>query len=131
MDIWILVVILLVISIVLFIMSLSMKDNSNFEGKLDEYTEQHSQELYQLKTRIAELESGRRSGNGQSMGSRTTNVALEEVNVVEDMGSISDLTKEEVIRLYSQGYTMAEISHSVSLTPATIQQIVDDYIENR
>ena len=36
-----------------------------------------------------------------------------------------------IIRLYSQGYTMHEISQEVQLNSVTIQKVIDDYIENR
>ena len=118
MQLWILVCILLVVAIVLFALSIYVKDD-NVQDQLDEFTAQQSQEFYAMKTRLAELEKAARE-------QEAVKPALE-VN----LDDVSDLTREEVIRLYSQGYTMHEISHHVALSQEIIQSIVDDYIENR
>lgn len=124
MEIWILVVALLAISIVCFVLSMYAKD-ANVDEKLDEFSVQQSQELFALKTRIAELERNRR------LEETTAVVPVEIVDEAFSLDSVSDLTKEEVIRLYSQGYTMSEISTEMALSTQAIQLIIDDYIENR
>ncbi|MCW6663513.1 helix-turn-helix domain containing protein [Aerococcaceae bacterium NML190073] len=125
MEIWILVVALLVIAILLFVLSVYAKDGETVDEKLSEFSVQQSQELLALKTRLAELEKEQRD----------TKVAVNNYdNVVEPepvVENVSDLTREEVIRLYSQGYTMSEISAEMTLTIPTIQDIIDNYIENR
>ena len=48
--------------------------------------------------------------------------------------TLNDLTEDQndaIIRMYSQGYTMQEISDSVNIEVATVQAVIDDYIENR
>ena len=55
MQLWILVCILLVVAIVLFALSIYVKDD-NVQDQLDEFTAQQSQEFYAMKTRLAELE---------------------------------------------------------------------------
>ncbi|MDO4432855.1 MAG: hypothetical protein Q4B80_06000 [Aerococcaceae bacterium] len=124
MEIWILVVALLAISIVCFVLSMYAK-NANVDEKLDEFSVQQSQELFALKTRIAELERNRR------LEETTVAAPAETVDEAFSLDSVSDLTKEEVIRLYSQGYTMSEISTEMALSTQAIQLIIDDYIENR
>lgn len=133
MEIWILVCILLVLAIIFFVMSIYAKDDS-IQAHLDEFSIQQAHEIAALKARISELETMHLEGQVAPNAVLTsTNYATEEY--VEDASisveEISDMTREEVIRLYSQGYTMSEIAHHVALRPETIQTIVDDYIENR
>ena len=124
MQLWILVCILLVVAIVLFALSIYVKDD-NVQDQLDEFTAQQSQEFYAMKTRLAELEKAARE-------QEVVKVEVPEEPALEvNLDDVSDLTREEVIRLYSQGYTMHEISHHVALSQEIIQSIVDDYIENR
>ncbi len=139
MDIWILVIALLAIAIVLLIASIYAKDDQNIENQLEEFQIQQSRELYNIKTRVAEIEQELKEpaplvyGSDQNYPNETVTdeeQLVEEVEVV-DTTEISELTKEEVIRLYSQGFTMQEIAADVALNVKTVQTIVDDYIENR
>lgn len=133
MEIWILVGILLVLAIVFFVMSIYAKDDS-IQAHLDEFSIQQAHEIAALKARIVELETVHLDAQSLTKDTvSTTRYSTDEY--VEDSSisveEISDMTREEVIRLYSQGYTMSEIAHHVALRPETIQVIVDDYIENR
>ena len=135
MQLWILVCILLVVAIVLFALSIYVKDD-NVQDQLDEFTAQQSQEFYAMKTRLAELEKAAREQEAVKVEvpGQTGNHYVEaeaEPALEVNLDDVSDLTREEVIRLYSQGYTMHEISHHVALSQEIIQSIVDDYIENR
>ncbi|WP_315271908.1 hypothetical protein [uncultured Abiotrophia sp.] len=135
MQLWILVCILLVVAIVLFALSIYVKDD-NVQDQLDEFTAQQSQEFYAMKTRLAELEKAAREQEvvKVEVPEQTGNHYVEaeaEPALEVNLDDVSDLTREEVIRLYSQGYTMHEISHHVALSQEIIQSIVDDYIENR
>lgn len=139
MDIWILVIALLAIAIVLLIASIYAKDDQNIENQLEEFQIQQSRELYNIKTRVAEIEQELKEpaplvyGNDQNYPNETVvdeEQLVEEVDMV-DTTEVSELTKEEVIRLYSQGFTMQEIAADVALNVKTVQTIVDDYIENR
>lgn len=137
MDIWILVIALLVIAIILFVMSMYSKDSGSVEEQLSEFSVQQSQELYSVKSRISELERSKRqvdpvvpaSGNYQTMPVEEQVAYPEDVEANSE--SISDMTREEVIRLYSQGYTMHEIAHEVKLNADVVQHVIDEYIENR
>lgn len=134
MEIWILVCILLALAIVFFVISIYAKDDS-IQAHLDEFSIQQAHEIAALKARIAELETVHLetqvvpSNVSMDSGVYTAETAAEGVSI--SVEEISDMTREEVIRLYSQGYTMSEIAHHVALRPETIQTIVDDYIENR
>ena len=135
MQLWILVCILLVVAIVLFALSIYVKDD-NVQDQLDEFTAQQSQEFYAMKTRLAELEKAAREQEAVKVEvpEQTGNHYVEaeaEPALEVNLDDVSDLTREGVIRLYSQGYTMHEISHHVALSQEIIQSIVDDYIENR
>ena len=135
MQLCILVCILLVVAIVLFALSIYVKDD-NVQDQLDEFTAQQSQEFYAMKTRLAELEKAAREQEAVKVEvpEQTGNHYVEaeaEPALEVNLDDVSDLTREEVIRLYSQGYTMHEISHHVALSQEIIQSIVDDYIENR
>lgn len=129
MDIWILVVALLAISILLFVLSVFAKDDQSVEEKLSEFSTQQSQEFLNLKTRLAELEKEQR--DARYVEPTVMEESVEDVEPEYSVETLSDLTKEEVIRLYSQGYTMTEIATEMALTIPVIQQIIDDYIENR
>lgn len=134
MDIWILVIALLVIAIILFVMSMYSKDSGSVEEQLSEFTVQQSQELYSIKSRISEIERGQRhvstvSSDDFHPASDERNVTTDEIESYSE--SISDMVREEVIRLYSQGYTMHEIAHEVKLNADVVQHVIDDYIENR
>lgn len=137
MDIWILVIVLLVIAIVLLGASFYGEEESDIDEKLSEFSIQQSEELYQIKTRLSELEQGHTYTNvneniydNYSNGSTVEDYLVEEAVTVE-AEEVSDDVRDRVIQLYSQGYTMHEMNQEVHLTPATIQAIVDDYIENR
>ncbi len=134
MDIWILVIALLVIAIILFVISMYSKDSSNVEEQLSEYSVQQSQELYTIKSRLSELERDQRqsTSNPNDDFDSTTEETLDSATGEEIYPeAVSDMTREEVIRLYSQGYTMHEIAHEVKLNPQVVQHVIDDYIENR
>ncbi len=114
MQLWILVCILLVVAIVLFALSIYVKDD-NVQDQLDEFTAQQEAVAVEAPAQV-----------GNHYVEAEAEPALE-----LGLDDVSDLTREEVIRLYSQGYTMHEISHHVALSQEIIQTIVDDYIENR
>lgn len=132
MDIWILVVALLAIAIILFIAAIYARDSYDFEDQIEELQVSQSQELFNIKTRISEIEKELVNPtsiqfNNDDYVQATDEEVIEEI----ELSQISDLTKEEVIRLYSQGFTMQEIANDVALHINTVQMIVDDYIENR
>lgn len=132
MEIWILVMILLVIAIVLFVASIYTTEEENLEEQLSEFETRQSQEIHSIKTRINELEMQMTPEAIEPFVDMETelydnNTPFE----VVELSEISDLTKEEVIRMYSQGATTQEIAHSVAVSVETVKMIIEDYIENR
>ncbi|AXY25891.1 hypothetical protein CL176_07705 [Suicoccus acidiformans] len=143
MDIWILVIVLLAIAIVLLVASFFAEDDVDVEERINEYSVQQSQELYNVKTRLAELEqqttfapvAGPTSDTYPEEGEPTIAYEEDVLEVGEEIAvepeAVSDEAHQQIIQLYSQGYTMHEISQAVNLNTITIQNVVDDYIENR
>ncbi|MBK0347401.1 hypothetical protein JDW15_01960 [Aerococcaceae bacterium zg-ZJ1578] len=131
MDIWILVIAFLAIAIVLLIASFYASDDNEVLEQLENLQTQHSQELFAIKTRISEIEQELSEPMMLNFGGQDSEPVEEVPLEIIELNEISDLTKEEVIRLYSQGFTMKEIANDVTLNVKTVQLIVDDYIENR
>lgn len=133
MDIWILVLALLVIAIVLLIASFYAKDDTKLEENIEELRIQQSEALLDINNRLNEVEHTLQDPASYLLSSEPSDNYPEAQEVLEEieLAEISDLTKEEVIRLYSQGFTMQEIARDVALNVNTVQLIVDDYIENR
>ena len=132
MDIWILVIALLVIAIILLIASFFAGDDQDVTEQTNEYTVQQSEELYAIKTRLAELEKSQNTPyNETDVYNSTDGVYDDEPVESQEIEEVSDNQHEMIIRLYSQGYTMHEISQEVQLNSVTIQKVIDDYIENR
>lgn len=132
MDIWILVIALLVIAIILLVASFFAGDDQDVAEQINEYSVQQSEELYSIKTRLAELEKNQELPYSESVVyGQTDNGIDEEVVEMQQVEEVSDAQHEKIIRLYSQGYTMHEISQEVQLNSVTIQKVIDDYIENR
>lgn len=133
MDIWILVLALLVIAIVLLIASFYAKEDTKLEENIEELRIQQSEALLDINNRLNEVEHTLQDPASYLFSSEPSDNYPEAQEVLEEieLAEISDLTKEEVIRLYSQGFTMQEIARDVALNVNTVQLIVDDYIENR
>ncbi|MBD3948836.1 hypothetical protein I4Q36_04605 [Tuanshanicoccus lijuaniae] len=131
MDIWILVIAFLAVAIVLLIASFYASDDDEVLEQLENLQTQHSQELFAIKTRISEIEQELSEPMMLNYAAQNAAMVEEVPEEIVELSEISDLTKEEVIRLYSQGFTMQEIANDVSLNVKTVQLIVDDYIENR
>lgn len=146
MNIWLLVIILLVIAIILLIASFFVngQEDDELEEQFESFSVQQSQELLAIKNRLNELESeqaGTTSGRDvESFDGNLDSADYYEVRQaqafpVEDdeveLESITDDIHNEIISLYSQGYTMVEISQAVNVNLATVQHVIDEYIENR
>lgn len=142
MNIWWLVIGLFVIAIILLLISVFTKDNTNneLEDKMDRFMEEQSQELFAIKTRISELEnavfnasnaSDESYGEFETVEEGNTYVTTDEETETIDVDNIEDDVRESVINDYAQGYTMHEISNHVGISTNTVQAIIDDYIENR
>lgn len=132
MDIWILVIALLVIAIILLVASFFAGDDQDVAEQISEYSVQQSEELYSIKTRLAELEKNQELPYSNTVVyGEADNEFVEDIAEVQEIEDVSDSQHEKIIRLYSQGYTMHEISQEVQLNSVTIQKVIDDYIENR
>lgn len=146
MNIWLLVIILLVIAIILLIASFFVngQEDDELEEQFENFSVQQSQELLAIKNRLNELESEQAgTTNGQIVDSFDNNldsadyfeVRQAQAFPVEDeeveLESVTDDIHNEIISLYSQGYTMVEISQAVNVNLATVQHVIDEYIENR
>lgn len=147
MDIWILVIALLVIAIIFLVMSAFTK-----EGDVDEKIEKaktHSkEELSEIKIRLADLEAAvigateeaavaavsaenvYYGDNGADFESESENLVVE-LEKTDLNPQVNERTREDIIRYYSQGYTLNEIAREVDLSMDAIQFVIDDYIENR
>lgn len=146
MNIWLLVIILLVIAIILLIASFFVngQEDDELEEQFENFSVQQSQELLAIKNRLNELESEQAgTTNGQIVDSFDNNldsadyfeVRQAQAFPVDDeeveLESVTDDIHNEIISLYSQGYTMVEISQAVNVNLATVQHVIDEYIENR
>lgn len=139
MDIWILVIALLVIAIILFILSIYAKEESiDYDEHFREITNNQSQELQAIKARLAELENQYDTPTyTSSMEPIDSFPVYEEEStesageLVTDFNDITDITRDHIIELYTQGYTMQEIAFEANVNVPVVQYVVDDYIENR
>lgn len=132
MDIWILVIALLVIAIILLVASFFTGDDQDVTEQINEFSVQQSEELYSIKTRLAELEKNQTMSYNDTVVYNTTDDVYDSQPIeTQEVQEVSDSQHEMIIRLYSQGYTMHEISQDVQLNAVTIQKVIDDYIENR
>lgn len=136
MDIWILVIVLLIISIILFILSIYAKeDTSQYDEHFRELTNNQSQELQSIKTRLSELE-GQYTDRYPQETIETFPTYEETATVttgepVAQFEDVTDITRDHIIELYTQGYTMQEIAFEANVNVSVVQYVVDDYIENR
>lgn len=142
MEIWLLVIILLVLAIIFLVASLFTKNDSDLEDLMNDNLIQVSQELNKIKNRLTELEStvyqqdSTMNYNSYQDKIEEEQEAQAELNsfeqqVDENPDIVSEQSRNSVIQMYSQGYTLQEITDEVGLDAFTIQSIVDDYIENR
>ncbi|MGX7108250.1 hypothetical protein [Facklamia miroungae] len=155
MDIWILVLALLVLAIIILLMSLFAKDptsNASLSKKVEEQGEkirELQQDINQLnvdpvhKGKIEEdyMEPVTAEDvyfapeNKQETDAEIHETIPEPVN--EELAQarinydVNDRNREDIIRYYSQGYTLKEIENEVDEELVTIQYVIDEYIENR
>lgn len=147
MDIWILVIALLVIAIIFFVSSLFAKQPG--QDDLKEQVDSQGEQIRNLQRQVNELEEDLfetqpvESVTAEEVyyANATTQpesqafeaeVEPDVVTVEEAINyQIPDQTREEIIRLYSQGYTLNEIAEEVDEELVTVQYFIDEYIENR
>src|SRR5699024_8854749 len=132
MDIWILVIALLVIAIILLIASFFAGDGQDVTEQMNVYTVQQSEELYAIKTRLAELEKSQNTTYNETVVYTSTDGVYDDEPVAsQEIEAVSANEHEMITARYSQGYTMHEISQQAQLNSVTIQKLIEDYIENR
>lgn len=116
MDIWWIVIILLIISVALIVWSFYKKDNGEkVKEEFEELSLQLMQDIYHLKNRVAILEN-------------ELNITTEET--LTSM-KIHDVLKNHVVTLYTQGVSLENIASQTQLPVATVQVVVDEYVEHK
>lgn len=157
MDIWILVIVLLVIAIIFFVSSLFAKQPAY--DYLSEQVDSQAEQLRHLQKQVNELEEdlfesqpvehvtaeevyyGIQSQDQEDEAIQADVQPVPDLKPLSDLKplpveesinyEITDMKREEIIRLYSQGYTLKEISQEVDEELVTVQYFIDEYIENR
>lgn len=157
MDIWILVIVLLVIAIIFFVSSLFAKQPAY--DHLSEQVDSQAEQLRHLQKQLNELEEdlfesqpvehvtaeevyyGKQSQDQEDEAIQADVQPVPDLKPLSDLKplpveesinyEITDMKREEIIRLYSQGYTLKEISQEVDEELVTVQYFIDEYIENR
>lgn len=152
MHVWVVVLALLALAVFFLFISLFLKDNQN-EEEIDELAEgllELNREVYSLKKKIQELE-GTSIYKGPSVeptyeevqAAKEASVAKEpEVEEVaeekavatqevasEENGSLHNVTKQQIITLFSHGNSVETISEQLNVPVSTVQLVIDNYFE--
>ncbi len=152
MHVWVVVLALLALAVFFLFISLFLKDNQN-EEEIDELAEgllELNREVYSLKKKIQELE-GTSIYKGPSVeptyeevqAAKEAPVAkepeveevAEEKTVVtkevasEENGSLHNVTKQQIITLFSHGNSVETISEQLNVPVSTVQLVIDNYFE--
>ncbi|WP_298647207.1 helix-turn-helix domain-containing protein [uncultured Granulicatella sp.] len=152
MHVWVVVLALLALAVFFLFISLFLKDNQN-EEEIDELAEgllELNREVYSLKKKIQELE-GTTVYKGPSVeptyeevrAAKTEEVfmaeepVLEEVEktapveevAVEESSRLHNVTKQQIITLFSHGNSVETISEQLNVPISTVQLVIDNYFE--
>lgn len=142
MHVWVVVLALLALAVFFLFISLFLKDNHN-EEEIDELAEgllELNREVYSLKKKIQELE-GTTVYKGPSVEPtyeevRTAKTApvSEETEAVEEAtaeesGRLHNVTKQQIITLFSHGNSVESISEQLNVPVSTVQLVIDNYFE--
>ncbi|MBF0780403.1 MULTISPECIES: helix-turn-helix domain-containing protein [unclassified Granulicatella] len=118
LDINTVILILFGLSAFFLFLSLFTKNSAKRDiEELKDYSFEQSQELYRLRERISSLETF------------TGLPATQTFSFTSELRSLSELTKENIISLYSEGRTPEEISIFANIPIETVQILIDRYIE--
>lgn len=157
MEIWMLVIALLAIAVILLLASVFSNDRKSLEEEFQENSVMQSQEIFDLKERVSALENiieaylpGQSydqdqyeqveydyddfttSENEENTVAPTANdYDLDETIEIPVVNEVTPELYEQASDLYARGFSTSEISHSLKLTPEQVEEIIDDYIENR
>lgn len=158
MHVWVVVLALLALAVFFLFISLFLKDNQN-EEEIDELAEgllELNREVYSLKKKIQELE-GTTVYKGPSVEPTYEEVRaakqaevrvaekpvlevvqettpVEEVTTVEEVaveesGRLHNVTKQQIITLFSHGNSVETISEQLNVPVSTVQLVIDNYFE--
>ena len=158
MHVWVVVLALLALAVFFLFISLFLKDNQN-EEEIDELAEgllELNREVYSLKKKIQELE-GTTVYKGPSVEPTYEEVRaakqsevrvaekpvlevvqettpVEEVTTVEEVtveesGRLHNVTKQQIITLFSHGNSVETISEQLNVPISTVQLVIDNYFE--
>ena len=159
MHVWVVVLALLALAVFFLFISLFLKDNQNEEeiDELAEGLLELNREVYSLKKKIQELE-GTTVYKGPSVEStyeevraakqaevrvaekpvlevvQETTPVEEEVTTVEEVaveesGRLHNVTKQQIITLFSHGNSVETISEQLNVPVSTVQLVIDNYFE--
>ena len=142
MHVWVVVLALLALAVFFLFISLFLKDNHN-EEEIDELAEgllELNREVYSLKKKIQELE-GTTVYKGPSVEPTYEEVraakpepVAEETEAVEEAtaeesGRLHNVTKQQIITLFSHGNSVESISEQLNVPVSTVQLVIDNYFE--
>ena len=159
MHVWVVVLALLALAVFFLFISLFLKDNQNEEeiDELAEGLLELNREVYSLKKKIQELE-GTTVYKGPSVEPtyeevraakqaevrvaekpvlevvQETTPVEEEVTTVEEVaveesGRLHNVTKQQIITLFSHGNSVETISEQLNVPISTVQLVIDNYFE--
>jgi len=159
MHVWVVVLALLALAVFFLLISLFLKDNQNEEeiDELAEGLLELNREVYSLKKKIQELE-GTTVYKGPSVEPtyeevraakqaevrvaekpvlevvQETTPVEEEVTTVEEVaveesGRLHNVTKQQIITLFSHGNSVETISEQLNVPVSTVQLVIDNYFE--
>ena len=159
MHVWVVVLALLALAVFFLFISLFLKDNQNEEeiDELAEGLLELNREVYSLKKKIQELE-GTTVYKGPSVEPtyeevraakqaevrvaekpvlevvQETTPVEEEVTTgeevaVEESGRLHNVTKQQIITLFSHGNSVETISEQLNVPVSTVQLVIDNYFE--
>ena len=159
MHVWVVVLALLALAVFFLFISLFLKDNHNEEeiDELAEGLLELNREVYSLKKKIQELE-GTTVYKGPSVEPtyeevraakaaevrvaekpvveevQETTPVEEEVTTVEEVaveesGRLHNVTKQQIITLFSHGNSVESISEQLNVPVSTVQLVIDNYFE--
>ena len=144
MHVWVVVLALLALAVFFLFISLFLKDNHN-EEEIDELAEgllELNREVYSLKKKIQELE-GTTVYKGPSVeptyeevrAAKTAEVRVAEKPepvaeaTAEESGRLHNVTKQQIITLFSHGNSVESISEQLNVPVSTVQLVIDNYFE--
>jgi len=159
MHVWVVVLALLALAVFFLFISLFLKDNQNEEeiDELADGLLELNREVYSLKKKIQELE-GTTVYKGPSVEPtyeevraakqaevrvaekpvlevvQETTPVEEEVTTVEEVaveesGRLHNVTKQQIITLFSHGNSVETISEQLNVPVSTVQLVIDNYFE--